>query len=137
MARPAPESLTDIPPAARDAVATLGSAPTKAVKILVSGGIGTGKSSVLAAIRERLRAAGVTVLTRPPRDGEDGGAVVIDDTHLLDDAELDVLCQQVADPASTVVVATEPLAHRPALRSLATAMARENPVVSLGALTPQ
>jgi DNA-binding CsgD family transcriptional regulator len=137
MARPAPESLTDIPPAARDAVAALASAPTGSVKILVSGGIGTGKTSVLAVIREALRAAGVTVLTRPPRDGDDGGAVVIDDAHLLDDDELDVLCQQVTDPSSTVVVTTQPLAHRPALRSLATAMERENPVVSLGALTPQ
>jgi DNA-binding CsgD family transcriptional regulator len=137
MARPAPESLTDIPPAARDAVATLVSTPTAAAKIMVCGGIGTGKSSVLAAIRTALRDAGVTVLTRPPRDGDDGGAVVIDDAHLLDDDELDALCQQVADPSSTVVVATEPLAHRPALRSLTTAMERENPMVSLGALTPQ
>ncbi|MGX9789310.1 isoniazid response ATPase/transcriptional regulator IniR [Mycobacterium sp. MMS18-G62] len=137
MVRPAPESLTDIPPAAREAVTTLVATPTAAAKILVSGGIGTGKSSVLAAIRAALRAAGVTVLTRPPRDGDDGGAVVIDDAHLLDDGELDALTQHVADPASTVVVAAEPLAHRPGLRSLATAMERENPVVSLGALTPQ
>ena len=48
MARPASEPLTDIPPAARDTVATLLAAPTVPVKVLVSGGIGTGKSSVLA-----------------------------------------------------------------------------------------
>ena len=57
--RPAPEPLTDIPPAARDTVAALIAAPTDPVKILVSGGIGTGKSSVLAAIRSALRAAEV------------------------------------------------------------------------------
>ncbi len=103
----------------------------------MSGGIGTGKSSVLAAIRSALRAAGVAVLTRPPRDGDDpGAAVVIDDAHLLDDAELGRLVELVADPASTVVVAAEPLAHHTALRSLATAIERENPVVSLGALSP-
>ena len=34
------------------------------------------------------------------------------------------------------MVAAEPLAHHPALRSLATAIERENPVVSLGALSP-
>ena len=62
--------------------------------------------------------------------------MVIDDAHLLDDAELDQLVDRVADPASTVVVAAEPLAHRPALRTLATAIERENPVVSLGALSP-
>ncbi len=137
MARPASEPLTDIPPAARDAVASLLAAPTVPVKVLVSGGIGTGKSSVLAAIRSALRAAEVAVLTRPPRDGDDAAAaVVIDDAHLLDDAELVRLGELVADPASTVVVAAEPLAHHPALRSLATAIERENPVVSLGALSP-
>ena len=103
----------------------------------MSGGIGTGKSSVLAAIRTALREAGVAVLTRPPRDGDDAAAaVVIDDAQLLDDAELGRLCERVADPAATVVVAAEPLAHHPALRSLATSIERENPVVSLGALSP-
>jgi DNA-binding CsgD family transcriptional regulator len=136
MARPAPEPQTDIPPAARDTVASLLAAPTVPVKVLVSGGIGTGKSSVLAAIRSALRAAEVAVLTRPPRDGDDSAAVVIDDVQLLDDAELGRLGELVADPASTVVVAAEPLAHHPALRSLATAIERENPVVSLGALSP-
>ena len=57
MARPAPEVLTDIPPAARDATAALIAAPTVPVKMLVSGGIGTGKSSMLAVVRAALRAA--------------------------------------------------------------------------------
>src|SRR5262245_16160662 len=137
MASPASDPLTDIPPAARDAVASLLADPRVPVKLLVSGGIGTGKSSVLAAIRSALRAAEVTVLTRPPKDGDDSvAAIVIDDAHLLDDAELGSLGALVADPASTVVVAAEPLAHHPALRSLAVAIERENPVVSLGALSP-
>ena len=137
MAKPAPEPRTDIPPPARDAVATLIAAPTVPVKILVSGGIGTGKSSVLAVVRSILRAAGIPVVTRPPRDGDDpGAAVVIDDAQLLDDDELGQLIERVADPASTIVVAAEPLAHQPSLRALATAIERENPAVSLGALTP-
>src|SRR5262249_8650538 len=137
MASLASEPLPDIPPAARNAVTSLLVAPTVPVKLLVSGGIGTGKSSVLAAIRSALRAAEVAVLTRPPKEGDDtAAAVVIDDAHLLDDAELGRLGELVADPASTVVVAAEPLAHHPALRSLATAIERENPVVSLGALSP-
>src|SRR5262245_52654506 len=136
MASPASEPLTDIPPAARDAVASLLAGPRVPVKLLVSGGIGTGKSSVLAALRSALRAAEVTVLTRPPKDGDSVAAVVIDDAHLLDDAELGRLGALVADPASTVVIAAEPLAHYPALRSLAVAIERENPVVSLGALNP-
>ena len=137
MARRASGPLTDIPPAARDTVATLLAAPTVPVKVLVSGGIGTGKSSVLAAIRSALREAQVGVLTRPPRDGDDSAAaVVIDDAHLLDDADLGRLGELVANPASTVVVAAQPLAHHAGLRSLVVTIERENPVVSLGALSP-
>ncbi|MGE2691106.1 isoniazid response ATPase/transcriptional regulator IniR [Mycolicibacterium pulveris] len=137
MARPAPDHLTDIPPAARTAVATLAAAPGAPVKLLVSGGIGTGKSAVLAAVRSALRAADVPVLTHPPRDGDKpAGAVVIDDAHLLGDDELGRLTERVADPDATVVVAAEPLAHRPALRALTTAIERENTAVSLGALSP-
>src|SRR6185312_5053864 len=110
MARRASGPLTDIPPAARDTVATLLAAPTVPVKVLVSGGIGTGKSSVLAAIRSALREAQVGVLTRPPRDGDDS--------------------------AAAVVVAAQPLAHHAGLRSLVVTIERENPVVSLGALSP-
>src|SRR5258705_7110699 len=123
MATPASDPLTDIPPAAHDTVTSVLDAPTVPVKVLVSGGIGTGKSSVLAAIRSALREAEVAVLTRPPKDGDDSAvAVVIDDAHLLDDAELGRLGELVADPASTVVVAAEPLSHHAALRSLATAI---------------
>ncbi|BBX05136.1 helix-turn-helix transcriptional regulator [Mycolicibacterium moriokaense] len=137
MPKPAPEHAAEIPPPARDAVAALTAAPGDPVKMLVSGGIGSGKSSVLAAVRAVLRTAGVPVLTRPPRSGDDPkAAVVIDDVHLLDDDELAQLVDLVSDPASTVVVATEPLAHRPALRALTTAIERENPVVSVGALSP-
>ena len=137
MPKPAPAQPTEIPPPARDFVAALIAAPGEAVKVLVSGGIGSGKSSVLAAVRSALRAAEVPVLTRPPRGGDEpGAAVVIDDAHLLDDDEIEQLVDRVADPASTIVVSTEPLVHRSALRALTTAIERENPVVSLGAFSP-
>ena len=136
MARPAPEVRTDIPPAARDAVAALIAAPTGPVKMLVTGGIGAGKSSVLAVVRAALRAAGLAVVTRAPRAGDPtDAAVVIDDAHLLADDELDRLVELVWEPGSTVVVAAEALTHHPGLRALATAMERENPVVTLGSLS--
>ena len=136
MARPAPEERTDIPPAARDAVAALIAAPTGPVKMLVTGGIGTGKSSVLAVVRAALRTAGLAVVTRAPRAGDPtDAAVVIDDAHLLADDELDRLVELVWEPGSTVVVAAEALTHHPGLRALATAMERENPVVTLGSLS--
>ncbi|MGV0801725.1 LuxR family transcriptional regulator, partial [Mycolicibacterium elephantis] len=62
--------------------------------------------------------------------------VVIDDAHLLGDDELARLTDRVAAADATVIVATEPLAHRPALRALTTALERENPAVPLSALNP-
>ena len=119
----------------RGAIAALTANPTAPAKVLVSGGIGTGKTSLLAEVRSALRDAGVAVLSRPPRS-EDGTdvAVVIDDAHLLDDGDLRRLTELASDPHATVVVSTAPLAHRAALTELVTAIARENPAVTLGPL---
>ena len=74
--------------------------------MLVTGGIGAGKSSVLAVVRATLRTAGVTVVTSAPRVGDrTDAAVVIDDAHLLADDELDRLVDVVSDPGCTFVVA--------------------------------
>ncbi|WP_319455729.1 MULTISPECIES: isoniazid response ATPase/transcriptional regulator IniR [unclassified Mycobacterium] len=119
----------------RGAIAALTAAPTEPAKLLVSGGIGTGKTSALTAIRSALRDAGVTVLSRPPRpDERTTAAVVIDDAHLLDDDELRRLTELVSDPQATVVVTAAPLAHHAALTELVTAIARENAAVELGPL---
>ncbi|MGA5462005.1 isoniazid response ATPase/transcriptional regulator IniR [Mycobacterium sp. NPDC050041] len=137
MPNPAPDRLTDVPPAAGAFVTALLAAPTAPVKVLVSGGIGTGKSAVLAAVRAALRDAGRTVLTRPPRPEDPAdAALVVDDAHLLGDAELDLIADRAADPASTVVVSAEARLRHAALQSLSTALARENPVVALGPLGP-
>lgn len=120
---------------AHDVVAAL--TAREPVKVLVSGGIGTGKTSLLTDARSALRAAGVTVIARPPRAGDPTpAAVVIDDAHLLDGADLEELLAAVGDPATTIVIAAEPLSHQPALAALATAMARQSPVVALGPSTP-
>lgn len=125
-----------VPPAARAAVASLAAAPTEPVVMAVTGGIGTGKSATLAAVRAALGAGGVAVTPRPPRPGEEPGqAIVVDDAHLLDDEALHQLTAVVLDRSGTVVVAAEPLTHRPALRALLTAMQRERPALVLSALT--
>ena len=112
-----------VPPAARAAVASLAAAPTEPVVMAVTGGIGTGKSATLAAVRAALAAAGVPVTPRPPRPGEEPGqAVVVDDAHLLDDDALHQLTALVLDRTCTVVVAAEPLTRRPALSALVTAV---------------
>lgn len=137
MSSPATSRHSELPPASRAAVATLEADPDAPTKLLVTGGIGTGKSTVLTAVRTALRAAYRPVLSRPPRpDDPAGAAVVIDEAHLLDGAELERLTDLVADPAATVVIATQPLAHHPPLRALTTALEREQPAIALGPLPP-
>ncbi len=119
----------------RGAVEALTANPTEPAKVLVSGGIGTGKTSALTALRSALRAAGVATISRPPGlAGATDVAVVIDDAHLLDDDDLRRLTALVGEPRTTVVISAEPLAHRAALTELTTAIARENPAVTLGPL---
>lgn len=127
-----PSATPGIPTSARAVLATLGSEP---LKLLVAGGVGTGKSTALAAARRTLRESGVPVSARIPDSGEPGeSAVVIDDAHLLTDAGLRALTDIVDDPARTVVVAAEPRNHDPGLRDLAAALEREFPRVTLGPL---
>lgn len=132
---PVTTSPTEVPPAARDVVQALANAATTPAKILVSGGIGTGKSTVLAAARDILRNAGLSVLTRPPQEDDPAEAVlVIDDAHALTDTELLQLAERVTDPRATVIVASEAHEQHPALRALTIAIERDRPRISLGSL---
>ncbi|MBB2988608.1 DNA-binding CsgD family transcriptional regulator [Mycolicibacterium iranicum] len=123
-------------PAARAAVDAVDADPGAPTKLLVTGGVGTGKSTLLAAVRTSLRSAGRTVVSRPARGAADGVAVVVDDADLLGDSDLDLLTELAGDPASTVVIAAQPLAHHASLRRLVTALERENPAVALTPLAP-
>lgn len=138
----------DIPPPARDVVAALAKQPTAPTKLVVIGGIGTGKSRTLAAVRDVLRAAGVAMVTHPPKTLEKlekpshktgepfKTAIIIDDAQTLRADELTTLAELASDPDATLVIATEPHQHNSALRSMILAIERENPAVSLGALSP-
>jgi DNA-binding CsgD family transcriptional regulator len=133
----APHRPADPLPAAREAISLVAADPRAATKLLVTGGIGSGKTTVLAALRAAFRSAGRPVLSRPdPAADPADAAIVVDDADLLDDADLDRLSTVVAQSNSTVVISTQPLAHRPSLRGLAAALERENPAVILGPLSP-
>ena len=120
-----------------DALTALIGTPNEPAKLLVTGGIGTGKTTRVSAVRAALRGAGRPVLSTVPTEPEIGSAaIVIDDVQLLDDDALRRLTALVSRPELTVLVAAEPLAHRPLLNALFTALARENPVVALGVLAP-
>lgn len=125
----------EFPRAARDVLGDLADAAVTPIKAIIVGGIGTGKTTFLTAARESLRHAGVPVRTRPPRsDDPPGTAFVVDDAHLLDDADLLKLAERVGDAGATVVAAAEAHEQRAALRSLATAIARDRPRIVLGPL---
>lgn len=119
-------------PMLEQVIQALADAATIPVKLVISGGIGTGKTAALAAARDALRGAGLTVLARPPRAGDPPDAArVIDDAHLLTEPDLLSLTECVADPRTTVVVAAEPQQR---LRQLTVAMERDRPPISLGPL---
>jgi DNA-binding CsgD family transcriptional regulator len=125
-------SSAELGPAAREAIHALAKASTVPAKLLISGGIGTGKTTALAAARDTLRDAGLTVLARPPRAGDPpDAALVVDDAHLLTAPELLELIERVADPRATVVVAAEPQER---LHDLTVAIERDRPRISLGPL---
>lgn len=111
--------MTELPPAAQALLGALTADPAAPVKLLITGGVGTGKSTVVAAVREALRAAGRTVRTHP---GDAAAATVIDDAQLLTAAQLRDLEESVEDPAATVIVASEPREQHPELRALMSAI---------------
>ena len=117
---------------AASAISALANAATVPAKLLISGGVGTGKTTVLATARDELTRAGLTVLARPPHpDDPPDAALVVDNAHLLTEAELLGLIERVADPHATVVVAAEPQEH---LGELIVAIERDRPRISLGPL---
>ncbi|BBY63473.1 LuxR family transcriptional regulator [Mycolicibacterium helvum] len=125
--------MQSLSPTAANAISALGSAP---VKLVVTGGVGTGKSTLLVAARDALRDAGSAVLTRPPAPGDPAGAaVVVDDAHLLAGAEIRQLTELAGDPSSTVVVAVQPRDHDEELQALITAIERERPRIILAPMS--
>ncbi len=123
--------MTELPPAAQAVLGALSADPATPVKVLITGGIGTGKSTVLATIRDTLRAAGRTVRTHPaPADGTPA-ATLVDDLQLLTGPQLGTLAELAMDPAATVIVATEPREQHPELRAVMSTIERERPRITL------
>ncbi|MGQ4597147.1 LuxR C-terminal-related transcriptional regulator [Nocardia sp. R6R-6] len=150
------EIAFDTLPCARDIFRDLESVDEQPVVYLIRGRSQTGKSTLLAEIRARLRMRGVplqddtatlrhahaangsplasnagaagagAVTTDLPRP-----ALIIDNAHTLGRIELEYLRAAVESGHRTVVVATQPRPHDPRLRMLADAVGQRGRVVDL------
>ncbi|MET7773044.1 LuxR C-terminal-related transcriptional regulator [Nocardia sp. NPDC005366] len=144
----------DTMPDARDIFRELDSAVPETAAVLIRGRSGTGKSTLLSAVRARLRARGIPLrdtIGAPipphlpvsastngsgPHPHQQNGsrprpALIIDDAHTLSRADLESLCANIESGSCTVVVAAQPRPHDARLRALADAVARRGRVVDL------
>ncbi|MFI1915530.1 LuxR C-terminal-related transcriptional regulator [Nocardia sp. NPDC020380] len=124
-------------PCAREIFRELDSEDSAPSLHLVRGRSGTGKSTLLSALRSRLRARGIAS-TDNPRHLQGAGtarmALVIDDAHALSADAFEMLCVAIESGACTVVLATRPQPHDPRLRRLTDLVARRGRVIDLRAL---
>jgi DNA-binding CsgD family transcriptional regulator len=115
--------------------------PSGPLSIGVVGPGGCGKSALLAALREAYLTAGVTVVGVDvtqigSMQATDVGnvAVIVDDAHQLDSADLDRLGRFALTGNARIVVAYRPWPRKPELDALEDAVSRQQPPVLLGRL---
>jgi DNA-binding CsgD family transcriptional regulator len=115
--------------------------PSAPLSIGVVGAGGSGKSALLAALREVYLAAGVTVAgmdaTRSePMQSVDmvNVAVLVDDAHQLPGSDLDRLYRLALTGEPRIVVAYRPWPRKPELDALEKAVSRQQPPILLGRL---
>ncbi|WP_158540064.1 LuxR C-terminal-related transcriptional regulator [Williamsia limnetica] len=82
----------------------------------MTGVSGSGKTELLDSCRSALKRAGTPVSSTP--DDYPGSAIVIDDAHAQDAESLRRIAALATSPQATVIVASEPRFHDPALREL-------------------
>jgi len=143
-------------PGARDILRELEAETADPLVYLIRGRSGTGKSTLLGAIRHRLRARGTIACdtlaealsglsqTPPAPHGVPGGpgpspsaarpTLILDDAHTLSRIELEKVCAAVGSGCCTMVIAIRPGPHDPGLRALADAVSRRGRVIDLRAL---
>ncbi|RDI63244.1 LuxR C-terminal-related transcriptional regulator [Nocardia pseudobrasiliensis] len=119
-------------PGVRDILRELDARDHQARVYLIRGRSGTGKSTLLAGIRNRLRGHGIAA--RDEIVADDAPVLIIDDAHTLDRPELEKLIGTVESGRRTIIAATRPRPHDPALRGLTDAVSRHGRVLDLRAL---
>jgi DNA-binding CsgD family transcriptional regulator len=123
-----------LPAAAREFLSNLDEVRPRRVVAAVTGARGSGKSAVLVGARHRLERGGVGPVASSLPWHESPRAVVVDDVHLLDRAQLAALRELVDDGVTSVIVSFPPFRRAEPLRELAAALERHGPAVALGPL---
>jgi len=109
--------------------------PATPLRVAVTGPGGSGKTALLDAVAAQYRRADVPVVRDiGPSEPAPGCAVLVDDAHLLADADLERLRGLAANPAARLVVAFRPWPCSPALTAVVTLLSRGRPPVVLGHL---
>ncbi|MCX6501792.1 MAG: LuxR C-terminal-related transcriptional regulator [Microbacterium sp.] len=105
-------------------------------RALVVGTAGSGKTRVLRHLRERLARNGSHVTPTGNRPDftalPPGGVVVVDDAHLLSDAELTALSARLDDENAGLILACRPWPRNELLRAVGRELEKQHPVVLLG-----
>lgn len=112
---------------------TVADDPTAPIVAGVQGSGGHGKTTLLNALFQTYREAGVQVRTTPGGHGD--CAVLIDDAHHLDADSLRALRMVAESPGSRLIIAYRPWPRSPAMSELIGVLSRTGPPVLLGALT--
>lgn len=128
-----PDTLLAGAPQPRRLVREIMADPSRVRRLDVVGPGGHGKTVLLDAIARVHRDTGATVLRElpPPGSDLDDDVLVVDDAHLLPDADLARLAALAAEPGGTVVVAHRPWPRSPALAVLGARLAAERPPLVL------
>jgi DNA-binding CsgD family transcriptional regulator len=123
-------------PAALHALDDARTDPDRVRRLDVVGPGGHGKTPLLDALAEVLSGHGAVVRRAPDGDPGPDAAVLVDDAHLLPEAELARVAELAAGPTGWVVVAHRPCRDRPDLAALGARLARLRAPVVLGPLDP-
>ena len=122
-------------PTARRLVRDVVADPAGGLVADVVGSAGSGKTTVLDALRRAWTAAGAPVAT-DPFDAPSDAVLLVDDAHELPEDTLDALRTRAGEPGARLVVARRPWPRTPALAALGAALSATRPPLVLGALDP-
>ena len=120
------------PPGGAGLVARIAADPAAPLTAAIVGPGGTGKTMLLSLVAAAYADAGVGVSRFPDLDGS---VLLVDDAHLLSDADLRQVGVLAADPAARLVLAHRPWPRPRALAALTASLGQRRAVVLVGHLS--